>query len=256
MTEAEWLACADPKPMLRYLLGLRPDEGRVQDIVSFPACRSSDRKLRLFACACYHRIRHVLPDLCVKAAIDVAEQVADGIIPAEELRRAEAIIRVPIGILEERWRASQGMERIEIHPLHAALSLDLVILWKEAQKAAYYASSNAYLDFAAIANPGASNHSLKYSASQRSEERGQADLLRCMFGNIFRLTIINSAWLTFDVQMIAAGAYEDRAFNRLPILADALQDAGCDNENILSHLRGDSPHVRGCWALDLILGKS
>ncbi|WP_020470576.1 hypothetical protein [Zavarzinella formosa] len=81
-------------------------------------------------------------------------------------------------------------------------------------------------------------------------------LMREIFGNPFRPIVIDPSWLTFDVRMIAAGAYEDRAFNRLPILADALQDAGCENEDILSHLRGDGPHVRGCWVLDLILGKS
>ncbi|WP_193788982.1 hypothetical protein, partial [Zavarzinella formosa] len=82
-------------------------------------------------------------------------------------------------------------------------------------------------------------------------------LIREIFGDpSSHLVILEPAWLTFDVRMIAAGAYEDQAFNRLPILADALQDAGCDNEDILSHLRAEGPHVRGCWALDLILGKS
>ena len=50
--------------------------------------------------------------------------------------------------------------------------------------------------------------------------------------------------------------YQERAFERLPILADALEEAGCDDPDILSHLRGPGPHVRGCWALDLVLGKA
>jgi hypothetical protein len=54
---------------------------------------------------------------------------------------------------------------------------------------------------------------------------------------------------------LARGIYEDRAFDRMPILADALQDAGCDNEDILDHCRGPEPHVRGCWVVDLLLGK-
>jgi hypothetical protein len=57
------------------------------------------------------------------------------------------------------------------------------------------------------------------------------------------------------VERIADTIYRDRSFTDLPILADALEDAGCDNADILSHLRGPGPHVRGCWALDLILGK-
>ena len=57
------------------------------------------------------------------------------------------------------------------------------------------------------------------------------------------------------VVKIAQGIYDERAFDRLPILADALEDAGCDNADILAHLRSPGPHVRGCWAVDLILGK-
>jgi hypothetical protein len=56
--------------------------------------------------------------------------------------------------------------------------------------------------------------------------------------------------------LLANGIYAERAFDRMPILADALQDAGCDSEALLSHLRdADATHVRGCWALDLVLGK-
>jgi hypothetical protein len=57
------------------------------------------------------------------------------------------------------------------------------------------------------------------------------------------------------VVRLAQGIYEDRAFDRLPVLADALEEAGCDNAEILSHCRGPGPHVRGCWAVDLSLGK-
>jgi hypothetical protein len=65
------------------------------------------------------------------------------------------------------------------------------------------------------------------------------------------------AWRTSDVMALAAGIYEERAFERMPILADALQDAGCDSDDILNHLRDpNATHVRGCWALDLVLGKS
>ncbi len=67
---------------------------------------------------------------------------------------------------------------------------------------------------------------------------------------------IDPAWLTFPVVLLATSICQDRTFDRLPILADALEDAGCDNPDILTHLRSDGPHVRGCWALDLILGKS
>jgi hypothetical protein len=135
-----------------------------------------------------------------------------------------------------------------------------VALWKEAQKAAYYASSNAYLTFAAITNPGAASSDNSFSGSQVAEERVQIDILRCIFGNPFRpsppLPSAVLAWNDGTVRRIAEGIYEGRAFDRLPILADALLDAGCDNDDLIRHCRSEGPHVRGCWAIDTMLGKS
>ena len=81
-------------------------------------------------------------------------------------------------------------------------------------------------------------------------------LLRDVFGNPFRRVAVDPRWLTSDVVALATGIYAEKAFDRLPILADALQDAGCDNADVLDHCRGPGPHVRGCWAVDLLLGKS
>jgi hypothetical protein len=83
-----------------------------------------------------------------------------------------------------------------------------------------------------------------------------AHLLRDIFGNPFRPISFDPSWRTSTAVALAEGVYADRAFSRLPILADALEDAGCDAAELLAHLRGDSPHVRGCWALDLVLGKA
>ncbi len=76
-----------------------------------------------------------------------------------------------------------------------------------------------------------------------------------IFGNPFRPIAVDPCWLTSTAVALAQGIYTDRAFDRLPILADALQDAGCEDADILSHCRGDGPHVRGCWVVDLVLGK-
>jgi hypothetical protein len=64
-----------------------------------------------------------------------------------------------------------------------------------------------------------------------------------------------SEWRTDTAVALARTMYESRDFGAMPILADALQDAGCDNDDILTHCRGDGPHVRGCWVVDLVLGK-
>jgi hypothetical protein len=77
-----------------------------------------------------------------------------------------------------------------------------------------------------------------------------------VFGNPFRPVALDPSWLTSTVVQLAQGIYADRAFDRLPILADALQDAGCEHPDVLAHCRSDGPHVRGCWVADLLLGKS
>jgi hypothetical protein len=82
-----------------------------------------------------------------------------------------------------------------------------------------------------------------------------AGLIRCVFGNPFRLVTVDPAWVTPTAVAIATGVYVERAFDRLPILADALEDAGCDNRDILAHCRGEGPHARGCWVVDLVLKK-
>lgn len=84
----------------------------------------------------------------------------------------------------------------------------------------------------------------------------QASLLRCIFGPLpFRSVGFNSCWLTPTVQAIADATYADKGFDRLPILADALEEAGCTDMDILNHLRQPDVHARGCWPLDLILGR-
>jgi hypothetical protein len=87
-------------------------------------------------------------------------------------------------------------------------------------------------------------------------------LLRDVFGNPFRPAALDPAWLTPTVTGIAIAAYQERILPsgeldraRLAVLADALEEAGCTDASVLSHLRGPGPHVRGCWAVDLLLGK-
>ena len=81
-------------------------------------------------------------------------------------------------------------------------------------------------------------------------------LLRDILGNPFRPVAVDPDWLTSTVVALARQMYESRDFSPMPVLADALQAAGCDNEDILAHCRGPGPHVRGCWMVDLLLGKS
>ncbi len=252
MTEVEWLRSTRTNPMLRFLIGA---EGRVQDIQKFPACKGSDRKLRLFACACYHRISRWLPDPIARAAVEITARYADGEVTWAEMHEAERRVRAPSEALEPVWRASQGAERAAFAPTHTALSLALVITWREAQKAAYYGSSNAYLGLASLTNPGVGTSDVGFGTSRANEERAQCDLLRDIFGNPFRPVVLDPSWRTEAVVALAEGIYAGRAFERMPVLADALEDAGCSHEDVLSHCRGDSPHVKGCWVVDLLTNR-
>jgi len=86
----------------------------------------------------------------------------------------------------------------------------------------------------------------------------QTVLLRDVFGNPFGPATVNACWIAWHdgtIVRLAQSIYEERAFDRLPVLADALEDAGCDNADILNHCRSDGIHVRGCWVLDILLNK-
>ena len=90
----------------------------------------------------------------------------------------------------------------------------------------------------------------------KRERVAQADALRDIFGNPFRPVTLNLTWLQPAIVPLARTIYDERAFDRMPELADALERAGCDNADVLSHCRQGGEHVRGCWVVDLVLGKS
>lgn len=92
-------------------------------------------------------------------------------------------------------------------------------------------------------------------AMNKAEELVQCDFLRDIFGNPYRHIILDPSWLTSTVLSLATGIYAECAYDRMPILADALEDANCTNEDILNHCRGPGPHVRGCFVVDLLLSK-
>jgi hypothetical protein len=190
---------------------------------------TSDRKFRLFAVACCHRIWHLFTDARSRIAVEVAESYADGHANQGELERA----------YNEASRAHKAA--------FAAKGKELASLEWAAQFAA-----DAVAFFAARRASGFARGWTEKGAS------AQADLLREMVMNEFRPVTVDPLWLAWNdaaIPRLAAGIYHDRAFDHLPILADALEDAGCDNTDILDHCRGPGPHVRGCWVIDLLLGK-
>jgi hypothetical protein len=98
-----------------------------------------------------------------------------------------------------------------------------------------------------------------WEAAYAAEKSAQAGLLRDIFGNPFRPAKVKRSWLKWNngtVVKLARSIDDERAFDRLPVLADALEEAGCTDADLLGHLRSRGPHVRGCFPVDLLLGKS
>jgi hypothetical protein len=242
MTEAEWFACGDAREIL----------GRTQH--SFSA-----RKLRLFAVACCRCSRQLLLNATLRQAVDVAERFADGQVTAEELAAA--------------YEQANEIAR----ELYDGESEREIRRWAEA--VAVLNATNPFTEpWRAASAAGDAVWQIRRAAPHRNVDPRLVALLRDIFGNPFRplnpewimadvAESIRSlpqfanlrfdpAWLTSDVVGLARGIYEDRAFDRMPILADALQDAGCNNDDVLAHCREPNEHVRGCWVVDLVLGKS
>jgi hypothetical protein len=219
VTEAEWLACTDLTAMLEYVRR-----------------NASSRKLRLFACACCRFLFSGKEDR-LRQTLEVAERLADGQTTKAALRRARQAIRAARHFLPTG--------ESEVHVQWAAFWLAEVA-----------ASENAYAGLPYELQYLAGQGILSWAADQQA---GSCSLMRDLFGNPFRpAPALDPAWLRWGdgvIPKLAGAIYEDRAFDRLPVLADALEEAGCADGDLLDHLRGPGPHARGCWAVDLLLGK-
>jgi hypothetical protein len=219
MTEAEWLT-AGSVPSWEEWIKLRP---------------RSPRKERLFACACCRRLWDRLHDKRGRAAVVAAEQFADGLIDREALARARSAAA----------RAVNDAMAADRQP--GAVPEHVAMMTTHTPEAEVFLHGHAW----------AGNVAERLGIIPVASAAGyvHAALLRDIFGNPFRPVLADPSWHTSTVVALARGMYESRNFSAMPILADALQDAGCDNSDILNHCRGTGPHVRGCWVVDLVLGK-
>jgi hypothetical protein len=214
MTERDWLECDDPEALLEFL---------------WSTARPSNRKLRLFACACYRRIWLLLTEERHRAAVETAERYADGLASRKELDQAR--------------RDSQDA------PIRATASGHFR---REVELAAAETAASAASRGSPALKPAMAP---QWLARQATESSFQAALLHDIAGNPFRPVTLDTARLPPQAVAIARSVYEERRFDDLPFLADALEESGCTEETLLTHLRRGGEHARGCWALDLILGK-
>ena len=237
MTEADWNSSTDPHGMLTFLW----HHGNL-----------SARKARLFAVACCRQAWHLFRDEHTRRAVVVAEWDVDGLTNKEVVRVAA--------------RGVAGGERVgrlrplDVAPLRAAW---VALTMGRDSPGASGATAPPLLD----AISSAADLLAFVTSARDKERRNQAALLRDIFGPIlFREVRIDPAWLAWNggsVVKLAEAAYEHREMPsgtldnaRLGVLADALEDTGCSNADLLGHLHGPGLHVRGCFALDAILGKN
>lgn len=216
MTEEEWIDTADPERLLE-------------------ACRDrlGTRRERLVVAAICRRIQGLLIDPRSFQALHVLESYADDEATSADLNLAASVAVAVWDEAEFNKRFDEAQRYAAAAVAHGAGRVDPA-LW--AIRTARTAITFRGLEAAVIP--------------------AFTLILRDIIGNPFRPVAADPAWRTPTVLALADAIYAERAFDRLPILADALEEAGCDHADVLSHCRGPGPHVRGCWVVDLVLGKS
>lgn len=240
MDEKRWCRARRPDPLLSHI-----------------AKQASERKLRLFAVACCRRVVGVVSDERIRGITEASEEYADGLVTHSHLD-----YECFVAECAQEWEGKCNTEPersavIALRELGSRLNAQFAAI-RAAEAKGEIARSQ--LDKATAQQSVPPHYTYGYVVAEKAkvdERQVQTQFLRDIFGNPFRPVALDAAWRTSDVLALARGIYDDRAFDRMSILADALQDAGCDADDILSHCRDPQQvHVRGCWVVDLLLGKA
>jgi hypothetical protein len=257
MNEAEWLACAEPSRLLASLFA------RTQ--ADKPA--AGDERFRRFAIACCRRVAEVL-EFGDTYALDCLEIYAtsrlhEAILKARRFNRSAANDASRVLSTVSR---TDGVTRLRAQARSLATSAVWTCTKSKATRAAmaYCEAAAAMATIKVMRAPIPESHRCnEWLAPYAAELAMQASFLRDIFGNPFRPVTLSPARQPPQVVALAQAAYDNRHLPagtlepaRLAVLADALEDAGCDNAELLGHLRGPGPHVRGCWVVDLLTGRS
>jgi hypothetical protein len=247
MTEQEWLQATDPKPMLEFLQG-----------------KVSDRKWRLYLCGGCRHISHLFFRPWSLTAVEVAERFADGQATQYELNRAEySAEAASFGYELDNQRFSPSHPyRMEVVPRLVEIgALPESSLsggeWEvdEVTRRSLVSAASLAECCARIDAPSSFSWWYEWISCVNWPGRWLVD---CVFGNPFRPVALKPSLLTWHGGLpvsMARQIYDSRDFTDMSVLADGLEEAGCQDQDILSHCRSGGEHVRGCWVVDMVLGK-
>jgi hypothetical protein len=232
MTADEWESSTDLRELLAAS-GLAP----------------GGRRLRLFAAACARRVAAAMPDDTARGLLDMAERRADGSLSEREWFAAVAGAVDPyLGNEAARDGAGGATFGVLMNLYQGVAEHTLKLAGSVVEARAYLAYSGGY-----PATVGPEEWVLR---AAEAEAEALCRLLRCVAGDPLRPMALDPRWRTAAAVGLAAWIYSERAFDRLPILADALEEAGCEDEAVLAHCRRPGEHARGCWVIDAILGRA
>jgi hypothetical protein len=219
-----------------------PTDYHVEEMLQYLGDSASQRKLRYFMVACARRVLPKSADNEMLIALEVAEKFADQSVSKRELSRVRQALKVRHTtrfakhgpLYTDHIRSVPAWHATREQIVRGAAEGSGCCAWSSTRKSDQYGISMSY---------------------PRDELMAQANLVRDIFGNPFRPVTFDPRWRSSNVVGLAQAIYDDKAFERMPILADALMDAGCEDDEIIGHCRGPGPHVRGGWVVDLVLDK-
>lgn len=257
MTESEWLRAIDPHAMIEFLRE-KPTHFRTrwQGWLFLPRFKISERKWRLFYTACVRRIQHLLPNETFCQLIEVHEKFADGLARKEKLQ--EAVAQSVEAAEETIFEESESDLGSNSAANWAVLSISSFHRYEEGTQLDTLRQAARARAFGDLKGRHVTTRVMTLEQGILRELAHQATLLRDILGNPHHPSLVDPTWLAWEggtVSRIAQSIYDARRFEELPILADALEDAGCSDETILQHCRAEGEHMKGCWIVDLLLKK-
>lgn len=258
VTEKQWACCTNPAEMLQFLRG---ENNIPAEVLASPAGRSYDRKSRLFAVACCRRLWPLLHDPRLREVVLTAERHADG-------RATDCEMKSAVKVAHRFQHTTLGRAVYTTAQFYAgaaiftaggvALAASYAVAWSAIRPVPPTASPYRLGEPPAGTTPPRRRPLPQQPQAQAREQAAQCALLRDIFGPLpFRPPTVPQsllAWNGGTIVKMAQVIYDEYRFEDMPVLADALQEAGCEDHGMLQHCRHpDQPHARGCWVLDLLL---